>query len=194
MVIFLTCSNQYLCLLCLINRDVQYQWLTKVLLFSFLFYLGESNEDSAHSSYNADEAAHLPSQVTDEGYIIERVVTGNEEINRGNNMELETAVCPECFLAPCCTSYDNNFVGAGQPASNCNPAIRRVRYRKYWSVISNLGGWTKESYIAKKRRRTYEAGENVLHRREIMPKCVLNQLRNLYPNPDGQPYIGHKWE
>ena len=29
--------------------------------------------------------------------------------------------------------------------------------------------------------------------REIMPLYVVNLVRSLYPNPQGQPYMGHKW-
>ena len=54
--------------------------------------------------------------------------------------EEEEDACRFCFLSPCCTSYNHDFIGGGQAASNENPAIRKVRYKKYWSVISNLGG------------------------------------------------------
>ncbi|KAK3097458.1 hypothetical protein FSP39_009798 [Pinctada imbricata] len=27
--------------------------------------------------------------------------------------------------------------------------------------------------------------------REIMPECVLDVVRDLYPNPPGRPYMGH---
>ena len=29
--------------------------------------------------------------------------------------------------------------------------------------------------------------------REIIPECVLNLVRGLYPNPPDTPYLGHKW-
>ena len=29
--------------------------------------------------------------------------------------------------------------------------------------------------------------------REIMQDCVLKFVRGLYPNPESQPYMGHKW-
>ena len=28
--------------------------------------------------------------------------------------------------------------------------------------------------------------------REVMPVCVLKDVRKRYPNPDGIPYMGHK--
>ena len=30
--------------------------------------------------------------------------------------------------------------------------------------------------------------------REIMPLCVIKDVRRRYPNPDGVPYMGHKFE
>ena len=110
--------------------------------------------------------------------------------------ESSEEICTFCYLSPCCTSYDHDFVGQGQEACNENPEIRKVRYRKYWNVISNLGGWNKAAYQQKKRRLAGQSKERVgvWHRREIMPDCVLNQLRELYPNPSGKAYVGHKWE
>jgi hypothetical protein len=55
-----------------------------------------------------------------------------------------------------------------------------------------LGGWAKAQYIQKKRA-LGGTDRAVLHRREIMPDCVLKFCRGLYPNPVGQPYLGHKW-
>lgn len=34
----------------------------------------------------------------------------------------------------------------------------------------------------------------VWHRRDIIPKCVLNIVREWFPNPVGEPYMGHLWE
>ncbi|KAK3091300.1 hypothetical protein FSP39_018771 [Pinctada imbricata] len=29
--------------------------------------------------------------------------------------------------------------------------------------------------------------------REVMPDCILTVVRELYPNPPGQLYMGHEW-
>ena len=52
--------------------------------------------------------------------------------------------------------------------------------------------WKLQKYIQKKSRLL---GDNVCvwALREIMPLCVVNLIRSLYPNPQGQPYMGHKW-
>ncbi len=103
----------------------------------------------------------------------------------------EEGDCPFCFLTPCVTAHPHHFLGAGQAACAANSGNRRVRYGHYWKVISNMNGWRHTRYLAKKR----QVGEfAVYHRREIMPECVLTQVRDLYPNPPGQAYMGHKWE
>jgi hypothetical protein len=33
-----------------------------------------------------------------------------------------------------------------------------------------------------------------MHRRDIIPNCVLKTVRSWYPNPEGLPYLGHMWE
>jgi hypothetical protein len=59
-------------------------------------------------------------------------------------------------------------------------------------MMANIGGWNTAQYIAKKQ--LHGGGDNVTyHKREIMPQCVLDLCRQKYPNPKGQPYMGHKW-
>lgn len=45
---------------------------------------------------------------------------------------------------------------------------------------------------AKHFNRDEEVENIVWAHREIMPECVLSLLRDLYPNPPGRPYMGHK--
>lgn len=101
--------------------------------------------------------------------------------------------CEHCFQTPCVTSHYHQWLGNGQAPCVENSVIRKEKYTKYWKVINNLGGWNDPRYLAKKI--SAEEGEwAITHRREIMPVCVLTNVRNLYPNPKGQPYMGHKWE
>ena len=56
--------------------------------------------------------------------------------------------------------------------------------------------WRHPAYLQKKsavmeRDRVDESVVEVL--REIMPDCALSLVRELYPNPVGVPYLGHKW-
>ena len=81
-----------------------------------------------------------------------------------------------------------------------------------WSLVpcslNNIGLWRKMEYF---RRKATGAGSEagLLHRREIMTQCVVNELRRMYPNPEGtsmgrldstldinraiRKYVGHQW-
>ena len=50
----------------------------------------------------------------------------------GNETESTEGMCSFCYLSPCCTSYDHDFVEQGQVACDDNPGIRKIRYRKYF--------------------------------------------------------------
>jgi hypothetical protein len=56
-------------------------------------------------------------------------------------------------------------------------------------MIANMGGWNLPQYMGKKRT----AGD-ILHKRDIMPHCVVDLVRTKYPNPKDKPYMGHKWQ
>ena len=105
--------------------------------------------------------------------------------------EPENEECKFCFLDPCITSHGHHWLGDGRHACEANSGIQRAKYAKYWKCISNRGGWNLDMYLAKK---VSTPEGSVLHRREIMPECVVNQVRELYPNPGRIPYMGHKWE
>ena len=101
--------------------------------------------------------------------------------------------CEHCLQDPCITGHQHDFLGPGQPPSDLNSCIRKNIYRRYWKVMQNVGGWTDPRYL---RRKVQIAGGEwaVYHRREVMPKCVLLQARELYPNPASIPYMDHLWE
>ena len=110
------------------------------------------------------------------------------------HMPLQNDECEFCFQSPCVTLRDLHFVGNGQVACDNNSAIRKEKYRKYWKVMTNIGGWNDPRYLAVKQERANGGEWAIQHRREVIPKCVLQQLRNLYPNPKDKSYMDHKWE
>ncbi len=120
-------------------------------------------------------------------------VVGNCEANHSSAPIQNVNKCPFCYLAPCVTSFPHHWLGPGQQACVENTAIRRARYKSYWRYIANKQGWNTPDYVAKKSAELLAAGR-VYHERELMPRCVLEQVRRLYPNPTGQPYMNHKWD
>ena len=60
-------------------------------------------------------------------------------------------------------------------------------------MLNNLGLWQNDDY----QKRKDAAGCSkvfIVHRREIMPTCVVDKVRRFYPNPADKPCMGHKWE
>ena len=103
--------------------------------------------------------------------------------------------CPFCFLDPCIVDSCSTalWIGPGQDPSDHNPSIRKGMYKRFWSCISNLGGWLLPQYLRKKQ--LCGNGDNVVyHKREVMPECVLKFCRSKYPNYPNVPYLGHKWQ
>ena len=109
--------------------------------------------------------------------------------------------CQYCFLNPCVTTRHQAWLGNGQQPRAGNNLLRKDRYKKYWSVMDHYGGWNIDQYLRKKKRlfrsirsRQIDRDTIVETRREIMPECILKQVRGLYPNLPGQPYMGHTWQ
>ena len=106
-----------------------------------------------------------------------------------HQIDEEQQECPHCFLTPCATSHNHYWLGEGQPESRENHGVRKIKYRSYWKFINNSGGWNDNRYLLKK----VAAGGQVSDKRELMPSCVVSQLRAMYPNPSDMPYMGHMW-
>ena len=130
-------------------------------------------------------------------------LTAQEEGRRSNEPgeerceavpQLQDGECPFCFQAPCITLRNHAWIGPGKGACEQNSAIRREKYSKYWKVMTCLGAWNDPRYLQVKQDRANGGEWAISHRREVMPICVLQQLRTLYPNPKDKPYMDHKWE
>lgn len=102
--------------------------------------------------------------------------------------------CHYCFRDPCVTNMHFSWLGTGQEPCYENSCIRKTKYSNYWKVMTNLGAWKDPRYLRVKLDRANGGEWAVQHRREVMPVCILRQLRTLYPNPKDKPYMDHKWE
>jgi hypothetical protein len=107
--------------------------------------------------------------------------------------------CPHCFCQPCVTTNRQHWLGRGQAARAGNNLVRKQKYKRFWKMMADRGAWMDPRYLAKKRR-AQGAGLDAVENdawlpsvREILPDCVINLVRDLYPNPPGIPYMGHKW-
>lgn len=118
---------------------------------------------------------------------------GGEDPEQGP-LIIHEGECEHCFQSPCVTNRNFTWMGLGQEPCIDNSSIRKDKYKNYWKVMSNLGAWNDSRYIRLKTARADGGEWAVCHRREVMPVCILRQLRTLYPNPKDKPYMDHKWE
>ncbi len=110
----------------------------------------------------------------------------------------ENSECPHCFCDPCVTTNRQFWLGPGQAPRNGNSTVRKEKYKKFWTVLCRGQAWKDVRYLAKKQRlagrnnddRTVWIGNS---EREIMPDCVLDLVRSMYPNLPSVPYMGHRW-
>ncbi|CAC5411390.1 unnamed protein product [Mytilus coruscus] len=105
-------------------------------------------------------------------------------------------MCQDCFCSPCVTQNRQSWLGVGQRAHVRNSGIRKLKYKLFWRMMQDRGAWSSPQYLRKKCRllnRDRVDETVVIVRREVIPDCVLNLVRELYPNPKSKPYMGHRW-
>lgn len=150
------------------------------------------NDDDVDDDNNEDDQNpmdnHLQDNFQDNGH-------GEEGYNNGGNNLQQENMCQQCYLSPCITTYHQSWLGHGAEPNARNAPLRKKKYKLFWKVISDRGGWLHPTYLEKKQRLLHRTMDDniVWTPREIMPECVLNLVRGLYPNPPGQGYMGHKW-
>lgn len=110
--------------------------------------------------------------------------------------------CPHCFCVPCITTHRQAWLGNGQAPRVGNNQLRKTFYKHFWKMLDRRGAWLDARYLQKERtmfQQAYHPGTDeslviVNSVRRIMPECVLDLVRGLYPNPPKMHYMGHKWE
>jgi len=69
-----------------------------------------------------------------------------------------------------------------------NHMKRKGDYRSFYTILNRRGLWHDPIYIARKEA----LGCYVEDVREVMPICVVENVKKRWPNPDGVPYCGHR--
>jgi hypothetical protein len=118
------------------------------------------------------------------------------------HQDITSDSCPYCFLQPCVITHRQSWLIGRKESHTGNRAIRRRMYKKFWSTLYHRDAWKHPLYLMKKQEdliacfpeTVWETGSGHHTDREIMPDCLLNLVRDLYPNLPGQPYTGHKWQ
>ncbi len=76
--------------------------------------------------------------------------------------------CPYCHLSPCVRARPPSWL-IGSAAPNLGNMVKRFKlYRKYWTLLGQLGVWNHPLYMA------YKVTKTSAHdKRDVMPDCVL---------------------
>ena len=113
----------------------------------------------------------------------------------------EETECPYCLCRPCITNEQNRqlwWETENHPLSQRNTGMRIEKYKRFWTMMFHREVWKDPRYLAEKTRvlqRDRRFRTNFTwHRRDIMPKCVLELVRGWFPNPPAVSYLGHLWE
>ena len=109
--------------------------------------------------------------------------------------------CPHCLCRPCITNERNRqewWPRASLPPHINNKKPRKDDYYRFWTMLFHRRVWRDVRYHTKKKAALgLDPSFNLymwMHRRDIMPDCVLKLVRGWYPNPPNVPYVGHLWE
>ena len=136
-----------------------------------------------------DTPQDVPMEVDDENRSSYRIPQDNE-----------CDECIYCLCKPCITSERNRqmwWESQNHPARRNNNLLRKDKYKKFWTMLFHRGVFLDERYISLKQealRRDPNQRNMIWHRRDILPKCVLEIVRGWFPNPKGVAYMGHMWE
>lgn len=95
--------------------------------------------------------------------------------------------CQYCLQYPCITL--SPFKPQARGNAHITNHVKRLKdYRWYWRTLKDCGLWEDPVYLAHKT----SLGCLIDDIREVMPHCVLKDVRGRWPNPEGVPYQGHR--
>jgi hypothetical protein len=133
--------------------------------------------------------------------ILENDQTDNDPVEREPEpyiaADVNATECPDCFCRPCVTNeqFRQHWWDQANPPHRRNHKLRKPLYKRFWVMLDNRNAWLDPRYLLKKQQDlentapgTAWAGPSV-HRREIMPDCVLKLVRQWRPNLPNQSYM-----
>ena len=98
--------------------------------------------------------------------------------------------CIYCRNAPCVLlsgTLPSKLQAYGQPRMT-NHVKRKSNYKAFYTILKHKGLWRDPVYLQRKEA----LGCYIEDVREVMPICVVEDVRKRWPNPDGVPYCGHR--
>ena len=83
--------------------------------------------------------------------------------------------CPHCCSSPCIVSNPPSFLVGSSVADVRNANKRYPLYRKFWTLLKDIGLWNYKPYLVRKSARTNRADVQ-----DIIPSCVTNVSKSVY--------------
>ena len=105
----------------------------------------------------------------------------------GEEHKIAVPTCNFCLQTPCISVSAFKPMGCGA-ARITNHTKRRKDYKWFCRTLKDCGLWENPTYLARKE----ELGCMIDDVREVMPHCVVKDVRNRWPNPPYVPYQGHR--
>ena len=139
---------------------------------------------------------------------VETTCTLETEIETRNNdplipPNLDANKCEHCLCSPCVLDEGNRQSwwpsDCFQP-KRTNNTKRKILYKKFWTMLCHRGVFNDPVYIERKsfaiardKQRNYFLWHNRGTQRDLLPNCVIQQVREWCPNPPNVQYMGHLW-
>ena len=95
------------------------------------------------------------------------------------------------------TDKCGGYIEEPEMANRSNAQLRKDKYKRFWTMLFHRNVWKDPRYRERKRRALQHDPRRknyVYHKRDIMPKCVIDLVRHWLPNLNNQPYMGHMWQ
>lgn len=135
---------------------------------------------------SADQSKSVDSDPEFEDYVIQQSEEAEE--------------CEHCLSSPCITCETNRqmwWLEEPEMANRSNAQLRKDKYKRFWTMLFHRNVWKDPRYRERKRRALQHDPRRknyVYHKRDIMPKCVIDLVQHWLPNLNNQPYMGHMWQ
>ena len=108
----------------------------------------------------------------------------------GKEGEAEGSACEFCSQNPCVTTPNDRratFLSAHGLPRPQHISKRYRDYKEYYKILKEQRLWHNPLYVNRK----HELGIFIDDVREVMPNCVVGDVRKRWPNSPDIPYKGH---
>ena len=109
-------------------------------------------------------------------------------------------VCDQCLCAPCVTDETNHqswWPSLNSSVRKTNNIKRKILYKKFWTMLCHRVVFQTQTYMDRKseaisrdRQRNYFMWHKRGTQRDILPNCVIHEVREWFPNPPSVSYVG----